>query len=311
MKEADIVSYIKAGILKDVQYIPEFRNICKSVYGTAVNEVRTNEYTLTNPVSYVHVTENKEQYFSVLGKTYKMSEGNIEEAVLDDVKFARINALLESFQKEEDHIFYEYVGIHGDKAKFVIKENNLEFTKGETIKETFDNPVTFLEYANTVSKAMQMQEKLNWMKVTSAIAEVFEAANSIVVIDNAAVMNCSNGTVCALIEGKNNVNLTVFRSINAGTSCNNYEYMTEALKTVLSLTGIDLKQRYAERINEDMMKAEPEEVQKIKEQLEATKAAEMVERKKKIAMLAEQYKNDPVKIMLLNKAAKDLAMLEA
>ena len=31
---------------------------------------------------------------------------------------------------------------------------------------------------------------------------------------------------------------------------------------------------------------------------------------KKIAMLAEQYKNDPVKIALLNKVAKELAILE-
>ena len=33
-------------------------------------------------------------------------------------------------------------------------------------------------------------------------------------------------------------------------------------------------------------------------------------RKKKIAMLAEQYKTDPLKIMILNKIAKDLRMLE-
>lgn len=36
----------------------------------------------------------------------------------------------------------------------------------------------------------------------------------------------------------------------------------------------------------------------------------MAARKKKIAMLAEQFKNDPAKIALLNKAARDLAMLD-
>ena len=49
----------------------------------------------------------------------------------------------------------------------------------------------------------------------------------------------------------------------------------------------------------------------IKEQLEANKEAQYAIRKKKIAMLAEQYKNDPVRIALLNKVAKDLSILES
>ena len=48
---------------------------------------------------------------------------------------------------------------------------------------------------------------------------------------------------------------------------------------------------------------------KIQETLEAEKEAAMQARKKKIAVLAEQFKNDPVKIALLNKAAQDLAIL--
>ena len=48
----------------------------------------------------------------------------------------------------------------------------------------------------------------------------------------------------------------------------------------------------------------------IKEQLEANKEAQYAIRKKKIAMLAEQHKNDPVRLALLNKVAKDLRILE-
>ena len=58
-----------------------------------------------------------------------------------------------------------------------------------------------------------------------------------------------------------------------------------------------------------MKKLDPQ-AQEIKEQLEANKEAQFAIRKKKIAMLAEQYKNSPLKIMLLNKVAKDLRMLE-
>ena len=114
---------------------------------------------------------------------------------------------------------------------------------------------------------------------------------------------------CAIIEGKNNVNLTVFNSINAGSSVNNYDYMVEALNNVIKVSGVDLKGMYEDRINEDMKKLDPQ-AQEIKEQLEANKEAQFAIRKKKIAMLAEQFKNDPVRLTLLNKVAKDLAMLE-
>ena len=67
------------------------------------------------------------------------------------------------------------------------------------------------------------------------IATVFENMNNIVLLDCAKVLNASNGTCCAIIEAKDNVNLTVFRSINAGTSSNNYEYMVEALNNVIKL----------------------------------------------------------------------------
>ena len=85
--------------------------------------------------------------------------------------------------------------------------------------------------------------------------------------------------------------------------------MVEALNNVIKVAGVDLKNMYEERINEDMKKLDPE-AQQIKEQLEANKEAQYAIRRKKIAMLAEQYKNDPVRLALLNKVAKDLAILE-
>ena len=75
------------------------------------------------------------------------------------------------------------------------------------------------------------------------------------------------------------------------------------------MTGIDLTSMYEDRINEDCKKNNAEE-NEIREQLEANKEAQFNIRRKKIAMLAEQSKNDPVKLALLNKVAKDLKMLE-
>jgi 2C-methyl-D-erythritol 2,4-cyclodiphosphate synthase len=75
------------------------------------------------------------------------------------------------------------------------------------------------------------------------------------------------------------------------------------------MTGVDMKFLFEERIDEDCKKNNPE-MEAIREQLEANKEAQYSLRKKKIAMLAEQYKNDPVRIALLNKVAKDLSVLE-
>lgn len=309
MNEGDVVSYIRAGALKDVQYIQEVRKVCKEVYKTNITESQAINYNVVNPISYVLIGENKEQYFSVLGKTYSITEGKVNEATCNDVKFARINMLLESFKREDENIVYEYKGIHGDVSKFIINENGLTFEKGN-INEHFDESPKFLEYCNMLSRVMNVNEKMNFIRCASAIAEVFEAMESVVILDCAKLMQCSNGTVCAIIEGKDNVNLTVFQSISAGYSCNNYNFVVEALNQVVKLTGVDLKFMFEERIDEDCKKNNPE-MEAIKEQLEANKEAQFAIRKKKIAMLAEQYKNDPVRIALLNKVAKDLSILES
>lgn len=312
MNESEVVSYLKAGAMKNLTFIPEFRQILKNVYASTIQEVHAPNYTITTPVSYVVVTEsedNKDTYFKVLGRTYKVDkDNNVSEAVCDDIKFNRVNSLLENFGKTDNSIFVEYRGTHGDVARFTINEEGLEFTKGE-IDEKFANAADFRQYCDTVSKPMQLNEKLHWMNFTNAVAEVFECNDNITALDNVNVLSTSTGNVCTIVEG-NNVVLAVNRSLNAGTSVKGYDFMVEALNDVIKVSGIDLKGIYETRINEDCKKADPEKYQEIKEQLEADKEAAFAARRKKIAMLAEQFKNDPVKITLLNKAAKELAMLE-
>lgn len=307
MNEGDVISYIKAGGLKNLTYIPEVRLICKEVYKTHLTEAQAPNYTVYNPVSYVLVSEGATT-FNVLGRTYTEVDGKVSETKCNDATFNRINMLLESFTKDGDDMYYEIPGIHGDKMRFTLNENGLTMSS-QRINEKFENPTKFLEYCNILSKTLAINEKMGFMNVANAIGEVFEAYDHIVCLDTVKLMNSNNGTVLAIIEGKDNVNLTVFQSINAGTSSTSYDYVVEALNNVIKLTGIDLKNLFEERIDEDCKKAS-EDDREIREQLEADMAAQFDIRKKKIAMLAEQYKNDPVKIALLNKVAKDLSMLE-
>ena len=315
MNESEVVSYIKSGALKGVQYIPEFRNVCKQVFKTTIVEKVAPNYTVNNPVSFVYENEEGDKYFNILNNTYKITKdnGSVSEAVCDDVKFRNVNALLESFTNIDGQLSYEWKSGF-DQCKVVIAESEekteLRFTKGTKIDETFDNNGKFIEYCDTLSKALPMQEKFNFMNITSAIGQVFESMDHVFVMDCAKVLRTSTGTICTIIEAKDNIQMTVNASIHNGTYTKSYDYVIEALNEVTSVSGIDLKYLYEDRINEDVKKENPEEYQKIKEELMETKKAEMEARKRKIAMLAEANKNNPAIIAVLNKAARDLAMLD-
>jgi hypothetical protein len=308
MKEADVVSYIKAGALKSIQFIPEFRNICKEVYKTTIVEQHTPAYSVTNPFGYV-VNENGAQYFKVLGKTFEIRDGKVNESLYNDAKFNEMNALLENFKREDEKIFFEYTSTMHDKCQFTFENEKLTFTKGQIV-ESFENAGEFVEYANMVSKAMPIHEKMNFMKVTNMVAKVYEGISNVVVLDCSKILSTSTGTICAITEAQDNCNLTVFRSYNAGTSVNNYEYVIEALNNVTKISGVDLKHLYEERINEDCKKQDPEGSEEIEKALKESKEAQIQDRKKQIAMLAEKYKNDPAKITLLNSLARELSLLQ-
>lgn len=313
MNESDVETYIKAGALKSVQYIPEFRAICKEVYKTTITETQAPNYSVKNPVSYIHEAENA-RYFNVLNKTFKIENGIVSEAVCDDVTFKRINMLLEAFNEVNGNLVYEWnVGVKKYTVEISEDENGsyISFSNNKEVNETFNNITSFKEYCDTYSRTMMMNEQLNFMKVTSALAEVYEASDKILALDNVKILESANGSTCAVLEAENNVNLTVFKSVNFGTSCQSYDYVAEALKEVTRVSGIDLKSLYEDRINEDVKKANPSEYKNIQEELKASKEAKMELRKKKIAMLAEAHKNDPAIIAVLNKAARDLALLEA
>ena len=247
----------------------------------------------------------------IKNKTARLIEDNkIEEASCDDKTFNDVNKLLEGFSRDGENLVAAFKSAHGDVLTFTLNENGLELTNNrETINEKFDNATKFMEYANMVSRTMNVNEKMQFMTLSNNIAKVLENMDNIVLLDCVKVVESSDGTVCAISEAADNVNLTVFRSYKYGTSTKNFDFVAEALNNVVKLTGIDLTSMYEDRINEDCKKNNAEE-NEIREQLEANKEAQFNIRRKKIAMLAEQSKNDPVKLALLNKVAKDLKMLE-
>lgn len=310
MNESEVVQYIKAGALKSIQYIPEFRNICKEVYGTMhVDEVRTTQYTLTSPISYSIIKEN-ETWFAVNGYSYCIKEGKVSQAVCDDADFNIINSLLPNFSKVDESLVYEWQANWNEPSyKFTISENEIKFEKGESICETFNNTIDFKQYCDNFSSTLFGATKSNFMNIAMNVARVQEGFDSICEVDTAKVLECANGTIANIIEGNDNVNLTWVRS-TSGSVSNEFEYMHEALDQVQKMTNVNLRSSYEARINEDMKKEDPESYANINEQLKATKDAKIEERRQKIQQLAEAYKNDPTKIAILSSLSKELALLE-
>lgn len=310
MNEAEVVQYIKAGALKSIQYIPEFRNICKEVYGTMhVDEVRTTQYTLTSPISYSIIKEN-ETWFAINGYSYCIKEGKVSQSKCDDADFNIINSLLPNFSKVDESLVYEWQANWNEPSyKFTISENEIKFEKGEGICESFNNVIDFKQYCDNFSSTLFGVTKSNFMNIAMNVARVQEGFDNICEVDTAKVLECANGTIANIVEANDNVNLTWVRSTSGCTS-NEFEYMHEALDQVQKMTNVNLRSSYEARINEDIKKEDPESYANINEQLKATKDAKIEERRQKIQQLAEAYKNDPTKIAILSSLSKELALLE-
>lgn len=312
MNESEVIQYIKGGCLKNVQYIPEFRNVCKEVFQSSITEERNVSYNVNTPISYVSIVENT-QYFSILGKTYQLKDGSVKllNEGINDIKFNRINSLLPNFKMIDENLFFEYKANYtSEPFKFTISENSINFQKAK-INETFETTTAFNQYADAFAKQLFGNEKTAFLNTCHAISEVYEAFDNIVFVDCAKVMECSDNTQLVITEAEKNVNVNVAKSLHYGTSNFSFDTVTEAMKTVEKISGNNISNLYQKRINEELKAENMDEYKSIQEQLSAAKNEQISFRRRKITLLAEQFKNDPVKIALLNNAAKELAILEA
>ena len=297
MNESDVIAYIKAGALKGVKYIPEFREICKEVYKSQISEsVQTVNYEMHTPFSYT-IVEGKDTICMIGGKAYRINENHVEETECNDVTFNRVNAHLTAFKQVGEAIEYKY----GD-ITFSINEDKLTVNKGESVLGVFESNIDFLKFADTYSRAIVNGRQ--FMTIAGAVGEVFENCEGISIIDMARQFNCTNGTSGYIIEAKDNV-ISV-----ANGNKNDSVFMIDALQNINENCGIDVKVIYESRINEDMKKGNPEQYAAINEELQKTKDAQAEIRYRKIEQLAESLKDNPAAIAVLNSVTKELRMLD-
>ena len=299
MDETNVISYIKAGALRGVQYIPEFRAVCKEVYGNKVNENKnTLAYSVSTPVSYIIIDENKNQIVNVNGKVFRISENKVEETTCEDADFNKINAHLANMKLVGESLIYTYRPAYlANENKFTVTESNIEFTNGK-VNESFTSADRFKEYCDTFTRTMiNPNESRLFMMIAGAIAEVFEAMDRIGTIDNAKLFNCANGATVAVIESAGDINVTLYNSYGNVNETNNYSVIKEALNSMKSNYGLNLENLYVKRIAEDATKSNTPVVDDFDN---------INIRLNKINELTEQFKDDPEKLLILNELTKKL-----
>lgn len=304
MSESDVNSYIKAGVLKDVQFIPEVRAICREVYGKSVSENKqTVSYNMSTPVSFVTVNENGYQLFNVNGVTFSISESGEIEALVDGVNeslFNKMNNYIHDMQLVGENLEYGYyTGMTGGKQhKFTISEDKIDFTNGN-ISESFTDVQKFREFvfSDAFAKALNMNEARKFAQIGSAIAEVFENMSDVCILDNVKLFNCANGATVSVIESKNQVNVTLFNSYGRVNESKNYGSMKDAIVEMHNNYNLDVEDLFTARISADIKEGKQKKVDY---------SDDVNIRLLKIAELTEQFKDDPIKLMILDEMAKEL-----
>ena len=304
MDEANVVAYIKAGALKGVKYIPEFREICKEVYKTTVNEaIQTVKYEMHTPFCYSIIAENGDNIIMAGGKVWAVNENSVKETTCDDKLFNTINAHLSAFHQVGEALEYKYGNMTFSIAENAEKECSVLTVKNDdNVLGVFESSSEFINFCDTYSHAILNGRQ--FMTIAGAVAEVFENADDITFCDTVREFNCSNGTKGLVIEAKDNI-ISV-----ANGNVADCKFMVEALENIEKNCGTDVKVVYEDRINEDLKIGNPEQYEAIKEELQKTKDAQAEIRYRKIEQLSEALKNNPAAIAVLNTLSKELRMLE-
>lgn len=300
MKENEVVSYVKAGALKNVMYCEDFRRIAKAIYKDQPIVESFEKYQKTHPISIVEQKDGA-VYFVAANGIYKINEGNIAEAPASEVsnEFLTIARLIESnaLKYENSTLTYE-----NNNMKIEISESGIvkekDGKKTEMTVEQFRDHNSL--YVNSIIPAQRNQMGA----LLEGLAKIAENFSNICILDNVSIVSSKNDTFLTIECGDQ-----MFAKSLASNHTSNWqvnENIYEAVNFIKSRINVDLTEEYQDKINGIIEKVEGEETQKIQEEV---KQNELLARKKTIEELIEKHKDDPVRMAVLSKAAEKLGKL--
>jgi hypothetical protein len=299
--EDTVNKYIKAGALKNVMYVTEFRNIAKQVYHDMPMIESTAEYKMVRPISFVEDCGDG-YMFEAAGKLFQISsDKNISEAQWNEVSntFRQITSLLESnictFDEVSETLSIDYQKITYEISECgKVKRNGIEMTT-EQLRENNNLYMRTINrrYANEVAQVLE------------SIALTCENFNNIVKMDNVGIFETNSDKFLVINEGMN-MYTTLLRSNHRTPwtyNCN----VVEALENIKANTRVSLSERYNEQVRMFIENTSEEDKKEFQKKLNESKKLSTRER---IEALTEKFKNDPVKLAVLSQVAQDLQNVE-
>ena len=302
MNENDVKQYIKAGALKNVQFVEQFRNITKAVLKESMKYISEDaSYSTSNPISFVYQNDEG-KYFRVLNKTYLMTnDGEVTEAICNDAKFNYINSLLESnlVTFKNDELFVNY-----DNVEYQISEAGM-CTRLTSTSELVLETATLREYNQAYLQTTTPSVRNTKAAVLESIAMLSECFDNVVHVDCATIYQTADDKFF-VIEGKNKCFAQLISSNHAQSKWSINENAIDTVKFIKEHTHVNLTDKYAEKIEENVKQAEETEKQNI---IECLKNNEKESVTKRIEALTEKFKNNPAMLKVLAGVAAEYSEL--
>lgn len=303
MEEADVVSYIKAGALKDVMYCEGFRRIAKAVYGSTNVCESNRDFTAVHPISFVEKKDDA-VHFRADHRDYVIKNGEITEASARELspEYHLINSLLESngVTVKEGVVTFN---MHNFKIEISEEGKCKKITEGNKVHEyTVDQ---LREHNCLLVQNYGPQRRMAEEQLLEAIANTCENYDNVMLMDAVTIFSTPSHKFIVIESGNNAHAESIWSSRTPKWSCTSN--ILETVNFIKKKTNVDLSEQYAEKIQNLIAEAEKKDAETLKESLRQN---EIQLRREKIEKLTQQFKNDPVKLAVLSKAAADLSALE-
>ncbi len=300
--EEEVVSYIKAGALKNVMHCGDIRQVVKNIYKAQPAIVETQNFKVEHPISFTELKDDK-VYFMMEGRTFELHKDmKIVEAAQPNTSrdFTLINNILNKMAFDDDTFSYTIEGRLG-KTEYQVSEQGMitkiaNDTEIEmTVEECRENNRLFV---NTLNPA-HMNRIAGDLEGICKISENFD---QIALLEEVSMVRTRDHRF-SIVEGNESVVLTLHQSAHRAGFTKTFTSIVEALNDVKNQLRVDLTSVFENSIENELNNNKIKEEQQIKESL---KASADQTRRSRIDSLTEKYKNDPATLAVLAALSAEL-----
>lgn len=300
MKEDEIVSYVKAGALKDCMYCEAFRNIKNSIYKDMPIVESKNNYTKVHPVSIIEKNGDY-NFFVAAGKLYKANKNEVSEAQMNEVSndFVNIANFLSNCTIANETLTYtdSRFTININEQGKVEKIQNINGIEKKTVYTTEQ----FREHNSVLVNGILPNNRKQYAVILENVAKLSENFDNIALLDNVCIYTTQHDQFI-VIEGNAKTYAALIRSNHASEWIVN-ENIYEVVNFIKSKAYVDLTEEYENHIENTISEVRESEGKQIKESLKQSKIDNMVSR---IEQLTEKFKDKPAQLAVLSEIAQRL-----